>query len=168
MFTNNDRGLTDRIKRGQRVFLKHAASCSLGLLYYSLIGGFSAPPIVQVLDTTGYLTQKCDSTFRRLNETFEMVLESLESVDAMRVGGRGWKSIIKVRLLHSSVRLRILRSVWDSDRNGQPINQEDMMGTLLAFSINVLDSIKRICGSQVLRSVFSYYYLFRISLNFTE
>ena len=117
---------------------------------------------MKVLDATGYLTEQSDRTFRRLNETFEMVLDSLESIEAMQVGGRGWRSILRVRLLHSSVRLRILSKstssssssngrTWRSEKDGLPINQEDMMGTLLAFSINVLDSIKRIGGPKTLR-----------------
>lgn len=43
------------IERGQAVFLRYAQSAAFGLLYFSLIGGFSAPKIVKVLDSTGYI-----------------------------------------------------------------------------------------------------------------
>ena len=135
------------------MFLKHASASMLGLLYFSLIGGFSAPKIVKVLDSTRYLTEHEKRTWRRLNETFDMVLACLETASALTVGGEGWKAVLRVRLLHSSVRIRILSSSssssspsssWDSEKDGLPINQEDMMATLLAFSVNVLDSIKKV------------------------
>merc|ERR1712146_294518 len=37
-------------------------------------------------------------------------------------------------------------NLWDSEFYGLPINQEDMLATLMAFSINVLDSIEKIEG----------------------
>ena len=134
------------------VFLKYSTSAALGLLYFSLIGGFSAPKIVKVLDSTSYLTQDIARTWQRLNETFEMVIDCLESEDSLKVGEKGWKAVIKVRLLHSKVRLKILSGNWSASEYGLPINQEDMMATLLAFSINVLDSIKKI-GAPLSREV---------------
>jgi len=138
-----------QVEQGQLVFLKHSASAAMGLLYFSLIGGFSAPKIVKVLDTTGYLTsENKDATWRRLNETLYMVVECLQK-DGLRVGGEGWMSVLRVRLLHSRVRYRILQKFkgkkkWDTATYGLPINQEDMFATLLSFSTNVLESIDRI------------------------
>ena len=134
-----------KVKRGQLVFLKHTTSASLGLLYYSLVGGFSAPKIVKVLDGTSYLTREVNATFRRLMETFEMVLNCLED-DSLQIGNVGWLHILRVRLLHSSVRSMLLNRGWDSATDGFPINQEDLIATLLSFSINVLDSIKKVEG----------------------
>jgi hypothetical protein len=173
------------ILEGQETFLKYSTSSAMGLLYYSLIGGFSAPKIIAVLDKTGYLSKGSrDNTYRRLNETMEMVVDCLDDDDAMiRGSGRGWHSVLKVRLLHARVRYRILlgsqtqtqtqtqgqgqsgprssnssgsgsgdydtstnrvSGAWDSDLYGVPINQEDMVGTLLSFSINVIETIERI------------------------
>ena len=140
----------DKVARGQRVFLRHFASAGLGLLYFSLIGGFSAPKIVKVLSSTSYLTENEARTWKRLNETFEMVVDCVCDDDAMRVGGKGWCSVLRVRLLHSHVRAMLLgrkgSNSWDSELYGLPINQEDMLATLMAFSINVLDSIEKIEG----------------------
>lgn len=134
------------LRRGQRVFLMYSVSANLGLLYFSLLGGFSAPKITQVLDATGYLTStNSDSVWRRLLETFDMVLAAVESDDALAVDGPGFAAVLNVRLLHSRVRLRIMaRRQWDSSSYGLPINQEDMLATLLSFSINVLDTIEKI------------------------
>ena len=45
------------LKEGQVVYYKYSGASSMGLLYYSLVGGFSAPKIVAVLDKTAYLTK---------------------------------------------------------------------------------------------------------------
>jgi hypothetical protein len=133
---------------GQTVFLKYSTSSAMGLMYFSLIGGFSAPKIVKVLDETGYLTKTSpDVTWRRLNETFSMVIACLLEDDALHVGKKGWLHVLSVRLLHSRVRRRIMSSNkggWDMKTYGVPINQEDMLGTLLSFSINVIETIERI------------------------
>jgi hypothetical protein len=118
-------------------------------LYYSLIGGFSAPKIVRVLDATGYLTKPHpDATWRRLGETFELVVDILDGEGALRPGARAWLSVLRTRLLHSRVRLRLLQKrgahQWNAARDGAPINQEDMVATLLAFSSNVLTGIRTI------------------------
>jgi hypothetical protein len=117
-------------------------------MYFSLVGGFSAPKIIKVLDETGYLTRSDrDETWRRLNETIEMVLDCVCRDDGLEVGEAGWWAVLKVRMMHSRVRRRLLaRSgarAWDAETYGVPINQEDMMGTLLSFSVNVIRSIQR-------------------------
>lgn len=123
----------DSIEKGQLMFLKHTGSSAFGLLYFSLIGGFSAPKIVKTLDETGYLTGGTrDSTWRRLNETFSMVIACMECAKSLRPGGEAWLAVLRVRLLHSRTRLRILRSKtgWDTKQYGLPINQEDMVRIL--------------------------------------
>jgi hypothetical protein len=61
----------------------------------------------------------------------------------LAIGGRGLRSAQKVRLMHAAVRYLIHHSGrWDPAWN-QPINQEDMAGTLLSFSCVVLHSLER-------------------------
>ena len=95
-------------RQGQYIFLKHYGSASLGLLYVSLIGGFAAPKITKVLDATAYMTKNRDATYRRMNETFEMVLDCMDGDDTLFVGNKGFNSVLKVRFLHSRVRLNLL------------------------------------------------------------
>lgn len=141
----------DLLRRGQIVYLAHSASASIGLLYYSLLGGFSAPKIISVLESTGYLSSHVDSTYKRLLETHVMIVNCLEK-DSLQLHRLGWKSVIKVRLLHARVRKIILsrtKNKYDVALNGIPINEEDMMATLLSFSALILHTIDRI-GSSVL------------------
>ena len=55
-----------------------------------------------------------------------------------------------------------VEGTWDVRENGVPINQEDMMGTLLSFSTNVLETIEKI-GSPFLtrREKEAYLHLWR-------
>lgn len=134
------------LEKGQCVFLRYPTVASMALMYYSLIGGFAAPKIIKVLNSTGYLSKNTDATFHRLNETMDMVMKCLETPDSLRYRKAGWIAVTAVRLLHSRVRRSLLTSKnrWDTEMYGLPINQEDMMGTLLSFSINVLDSFKKV------------------------
>ena len=52
-------------------------------------------------------------------------------------------------MLHAKVRRALLKSTktkWDAEKNGIPINQQDMAATLLAFSVNVLLGIEIVAG----------------------
>ena len=131
------------LRRGQIVFLAHAASASLSLLHRSLIGGFSAPKILKVLDCTGYLMTNEYSTMTRIQDTMEMILNILDK-DALLPGQNGWRSVLKVRFLHSRVRKHILTTGFDVASYGIPINEADMIVTQLAFSYSVLFGIDKI------------------------
>jgi hypothetical protein len=114
------------------------------LFHYSLVGGFGAPQINKgglyvfqcvtvllilfvVLTSTGYLSSKQKNTHRRLHETLQMVTDCLPE-GALDIGGQGWASCVRVRLLHAQVRHRLLRmKSWERSASGVPINQEDMV-----------------------------------------
>jgi hypothetical protein len=98
----------DRIRRGQEFFLRNAGSLCVALLNLALIGGFGAPKINAVLQATGYLTRG-KGTQRRLSETLQMVLDCIPD-GALRPGGRGWHSVLNVRLLHAGVRTWLVGS----------------------------------------------------------
>jgi len=72
---------------------------------------------------------------------------SAPAAAALRPGGRGWRAALRVRALHAKVRRRLRASGdWNLERDGVPINQEDMAATLLAFSANVLLGIEIVAG----------------------
>jgi hypothetical protein len=154
----------DLLREGQVLFYKYSGSSAMGLLYYSLVGGFSAPKIVKVLDQTAYLTKgNYDQTFKRLNETLEMVLDSIESPDNLKIGNIGWVSVLKVRFIHARVRNRIKshHETYDTSKYGIPINEEDMIVTLCSFSINILETIKKIGAPITRREEEAYIHLWR-------
>lgn len=96
-------------------------------VYWSL-AGFASARIMSVLRETGYLTSPSrDATYRRLMETTQALVDFMG--DMTPVTGRGWKSAVRVRLLHSQVRVRILDGKsrlkqYDVEKDGIPVNQE--------------------------------------------
>jgi hypothetical protein len=107
-------------------------TCSLPLCYAGWRG-------VQVLARTDRLHS---NPRRRVVETAQLI------IDAMAPGGldpgsngAGLRSAQKVRLMHATIRhLLAADHDWDPDF-GLPVNQEDMAGTLMTFSVAVLDGL---------------------------
>lgn len=79
----------------------------------------------------------------RLADTAEFVL-NLISPNAFEPLGKGLASIFKTRLIHAATRYFILKNqAWDM-KSGLPVNQEDMAGTLLSFSLMVIKGIAKL------------------------
>ena len=151
------------LTEGQMVFLRNSSVAFMALLYYSLIGGFSAPDIVKVLDATAYMTKDEARTWRRLNETTEFVLDCVQAPGCLGVGGGGWRAALKVRFIHCRVRAMLLKRdpPWDTLRQGPPINQEHLMGTLLSFSVNIVEAVGRHGKPLTAREEVAYLHLWR-------
>lgn len=81
---------------------------------------------------------------RRLLETVQHSLQVTRSLESIQPGGEGQVSSVRVRLLHSSVRLRILElakqdpQYYDQEKYGVPINDLDSAGTINTFSCAVI------------------------------
>jgi hypothetical protein len=57
----------------------------------------------------------------------------------------GFKSAIKVRLMHAYARAAIQKTTgWSNDLWGAPINQSDMVATNLGFSLVFIEGLKRV------------------------
>lgn len=107
--------------------------------------GFSSVRLTRILAETGYLTSGRDSTYRRLLETTQFVIDAMTD---MSVGSQGWRSTIRVRLLHAQIRHRLLQNkgiakVFRQELHGEPIAQSDMLATLLAFAVGPLWAMRR-------------------------
>lgn len=106
---------------------------SLPLCYSSKSGS-------KVLYSTGRLREQGQNTSkmtRRLMETSQMVINVMSpgGFDPM---GNGIITIKKVRLMHASIRYylkhpHVNSNGWNVEELGEPINQEEMAGTLMAF-----------------------------------
>lgn len=96
----------------------------------------------QVLLSTGYLCGAPDKVMTRLMDTFRMILLCMQP-GAMAPQMEGWKAAMRVRMLHSRVRVMLRkRQYWDEKAWGVPINQEDLCATLLGFSLSTLKGIE--------------------------
>lgn len=132
----------DEISRGQQVFLRYSGPSIVSLTFHALLGGMGSRRIVETLSRTGGFSVRVAR--RRLLETFTHVLDVTESLTSIQPGGRGFASTLRVRLLHASVRRRILRlaaqnpSYFDTSALGIPISDLDSLGTILTFSADLL------------------------------
>jgi hypothetical protein len=126
------------IARGQSFFGRHAPRAMLILSHYSLPACYAARKGVQVLAMTNRLAR---NPRPRLLETAQFVFDVMAPGALMR--GDGVRSAQKVRLMHAAVRHLILEHGWDQEL-GLPVNQEDMLGTLLTFSAVILDGLRKL------------------------
>lgn len=130
------------IAAGQELFRLFGPESLLVLGCYSLPAAYAAANGVQVIYRARRLE---DDGVRRLTETAQMVLNVMVA-GGLEPGGIGARSALKVRLMHALVRqhVRTLREPAWSAAFGEPINQEDLGGTLLTFSLLVLDGLRKI------------------------
>lgn len=97
--------------------------------------------VVETLARTGGFGAKV--VRRRLLETLQHVLQISSSADGMKPGGEGNVSSVRVRLLHSFVRLKILSlaeqkpEYYDLQKYGIPVSDLDCIGTINTFCSSV-------------------------------
>jgi hypothetical protein len=80
-------------------------------------------------------------TTKRLYDTAVFVWEVM-GPDAFGKEGNSYEEILKVRIMHASVRYYTLASGKWNECWGLPINQEDMAGTNLSFSLIVIRGLR--------------------------
>ena len=127
---------------GERVFAEHGPEIMMLLCCYSLPSSYAAKKGVQVLHRTAYLAKRPN---RRLFETAQFIVDVL-SPGGLGPGGRGVRTAQKVRLMHAAIRHLIAvdaANPWDVGELGVPINQEDLLGTLMTFTWLILDGLAR-------------------------
>lgn len=133
----------DTILRGEAFFDDNWPVIVTLLFCASLPSAYAAHKGAQVL----YLTQRMtDHVHRRIFETAQFILDVM-APGGLSASGRGIRSAQKVRLMHSAIRHLIQyderwQAQWD-DAWGVPINQEDLAGTLMTFSLQILIGMER-------------------------
>ena len=129
-----------RLDRGGAAFLRSGLLGGMVLGAYSLVAGYCSPAGNKPLAFSGRLAQDAP---RRLAETGRFV-QAVSSPGGLGRFGDGFKAMVKVRLVHASVRQMLVRSPrWNTPAWGLPINQYDMSGTTLLFSFIVLDGLDK-------------------------
>ncbi len=129
-----------RVDRGGAAFLRSGVLGGVVLGAYSLVAGYCSPAGNKPLALSGRLSSDAS---RRLAETSRFV-QAVSSPGGMRRFGDGFKSVVKVRLMHASIRQMLRRSPkWNTPAWGVPINQYDMSGTTLLFSFVAMDGLDK-------------------------
>lgn len=131
----------DLLDQGSRVFKRYAPLQALVLLCSSLVEGYAFNKPAQVLVSTGRLQK--DVT-KRIYETGQL-LHNIVGEGNICPGSIGHRTLMEVRLTHSAVRQFLWNSgKWDAEKYDQPINQEDMAGTVLEFDFMVARGIQNL------------------------
>jgi ER-bound oxygenase mpaB/B'/Rubber oxygenase, catalytic domain len=148
----------DRVRSGQDFFGDWALPICTMLFCSSLPQAYAAADGVQVLALTSDLAT--GDLRRRIAETGQMLLDVMDlggaRPDVLRPGGQGYLTARGVRLLHGAVRQVLLagdtvtRTCDESvplrwcDDWGVPVNQEDLLGTLLTFTVCTFRGLDRL------------------------
>lgn len=129
-----------RASRGGAVLLRTGIFGGLVLAFRSLILGYCSPAGNKPLVFSGRLRA---SAARRVSETGRFV-QSVCLPGGLEPFAPGFVATARVRLMHAQVRHFLLAAPrWDSAAWGTPINQLDMAGTVLLFSLVVVDGLRR-------------------------
>jgi hypothetical protein len=130
------------LDEGRRFALRHAPLTFVVLLAGSLVESFAVAEGAAVLVKTGRLLR---DTRPRIYETASLVRDVLLP-GSERPGARAHEAMLRVRLLHAWVRRFAGQGGWDRARLGVPVNQADMLHTLLMFSTVVRRGVEALGG----------------------
>ncbi len=141
----------EKLRTGEVVFSLFGPEIFLLLNVLSLPMCYTCAKGAKVLYATGrtsYRGGNIDPLIRRLMETAQMVVNTM-SPGGLKAKGNGVVTIQKVRLIHASIRYFLKHAKynpkgWDVDAYGEPINQEDMAGTLMSFGPIILNGLKNL------------------------
>jgi uncharacterized membrane protein len=157
----------DKIERAEVLFMAHGPlSCTL-LFCSSLPECYAMPQLAQVLHIAGQLEQH---TEHRIRQTAAMVFPVMMKGGLTDPEGSGVAQVLKVRLIHATIRHLILRGDpqkvrgrvppqwvagadrhmhralaahgWDVDAQGMPCSQIELAYTLLTFSFSFLKGMR--------------------------
>ncbi|MCE7990549.1 MAG: DUF2236 domain-containing protein [Roseivirga sp.] len=131
VFRNTDLADRELQKKGQEFFAKNSSDLMLLLGFLSLPYCYAAANGAEVLIRSKLIKEEPE---KRLLETAEFVLDVM-APNAFGANGKGLASILKVRLMHATIRYYVAQDKSWSDTFGRPINQEDLAGTNLSFSL---------------------------------
>ena len=147
------------IGQGEKFFERSGILCLVSLLCASLPECYALSDEAAVLGTTRNLE---DHAYRRVFQTTQLIVWVMQEGGLGR-GGPGVLAVQKVRLMHAAIRHLILNAsgkfpashspksfaeaigtmpAWDIQRQGRPINQEQMVYTLLTFSYVILRAFR--------------------------
>ncbi|MFK8850756.1 oxygenase MpaB family protein [Streptomyces sp. Ac-502] len=148
----------DIMERARLFFMDNAAHINTGLSFAAMPATYAVPRVAKLLAST----HSMDYPSRRMANTGQFVTYLMQT-NAFEEGSKFIPAAQKVRLLHAAVRHHLTRSGrWDSERDGVPLCQEDMIGGQICFSILVLDAMHRLGIHMSQEGAEAYYYAWRV------
>jgi hypothetical protein len=125
-----DWACSTQLERGRRIVVELGTELALVLITGALLEGYASPSLATPLLRTGRL--KSDAA-RRLYETGQMV-HNARAPGGLAPDGIGRRTVLQVRLLHSTVRRALESRGYVGPDGGRAIHQLDMAHTATAFS----------------------------------
>jgi uncharacterized protein (DUF2236 family) len=145
-----------RIMAAQRWATEQLLPITAALFHAALPSAYAAERGATVLLATGRMANDLD---RRVNETARFVMDVL-APESFEPRGVGIRSVQQVRLVHAAVRVWLReRPPWPGE---VPLNQEDMLGTLLTFSVVVVRAMRRLGVPVTSAEAEDFYHLWRV------
>jgi ER-bound oxygenase mpaB/B'/Rubber oxygenase, catalytic domain len=132
------------ILKGETFFQDHGPAILMILLYKSLPVVYSHRQASKVLVNTGRLAHKAedDAIFaRRIGETAQFLIDVM-APGGILPSGAGFRTALRVRMVHASIRSFVKLGNWSLIENDEPINQEELAFTLQSFSTCILDGLR--------------------------
>ena len=120
----------DALRRACRFGLRGALHTQF-TEFSALLGGYAIAGLAKPLVATRALD---DVAAKRVAETVKFIRDVFISEGLGRYSV-GFKTTIRVRILHALVRHNLLKQDWDTYHWGIPLNQSDSVATLLGFSV---------------------------------
>ncbi|MGQ0604030.1 MAG: oxygenase MpaB family protein [Anaerolineales bacterium] len=151
----------DRIERGAELFKEHGLTMSMILATASFLEAYAAWKGVKVMTTTYRLGQ---NAYKRVAETAQFLILVMTPGGLTTEEGQAIATIQKVRLMHSAIRYYIRKSgQWNAATYGEPICQEDMLGTLMCLSHVVIENLRKLNIDITSEQAEDFTYLWRIA-----
>ena len=148
----------ETLRRGGELLHRTGPLALVALASGSLLEGYADPRGNKPLAMTGQLERRA---YRRLQETARFLL-LVCAPDGMRAGhGAGWRACVRVRLVHGRVRNLLRASGRWSSAWGEPANVHDTVGTLMMFTVFMLEGLERLGVAVEPLEAERYYRLFR-------
>lgn len=148
----------DRVARAYEFFVDDGVHVASVLSFAAMVNCYAQPRPSRVLT----LTHRLNQPHRRLSETAQFVMNMM-GPDPFGAGGAFVPTLQKTRLIHAAVRYFITQSgKWDIEGDGVPVCQQDMLGALLIFSVQVIDGMRRMGISVTEQEAADYYYVWRV------
>jgi len=118
----------DTVRKGQRALRRGGADGMYVARDVSLLGGYQFSGFNKTLVRTGALEKGSN---KRFAETMQWAMDVIAE-GGLEPLGVGYRSTIRVRLIHSFVRRHVSAMPdWRADEWGLPVNQTDMAATLV-------------------------------------
>ncbi len=146
-----------KLERAHELFVRCGFGVPLVLFCSSLPQCYAVPDGARILAATKGISTNAR---RRIVETAQLVFDVGELGGLTQQTGRGLRTSQKVRMLHAVIRTMLMRS--GQAPGTVPLNQMQLVGTLMSFSVIVIDGLRTLGFEVTSEDAEAWYHLWRV------